>query len=139
MMNGRKWREILDREAVFFSERAAFLPQGFYWNGKFKARSTCVILLLQALVRTQIACKCARGRRRAPHVRFTKTFPENWFSETFRICLKKHFVKPQIISTHFYFHIFHPSSDWVEILWGFTKFFFKQILKVSAFYHKKKV
>ena len=28
-------------------------------------------------------------------------------------------------------------SDWVEILWGFPKYFFKQILKVSAFYLEK--
>ena len=28
-------------------------------------------------------------------------------------------------------------SGWVEILWGFTKLFFKQMLKVSAFYLKK--
>ena len=28
----------------------------------------------------------------------------------------------------------YPSSDWVEILWGFTKFFFKQMLKSPAFY-----
>ena len=40
------------------------------------------------------------------------------------------------ISTHsshsdnFYFHL----SDWVEISWAFTKFFFKQMLKVSAFF-----
>ena len=25
-------------------------------------------------------------------------------------------------------------SDWDEILWGFTKFFFKQMLEISAFY-----
>ena len=28
-------------------------------------------------------------------------------------------------------------AEWVEILWVFTKFFFKQILKVSAFYLEK--
>ena len=28
-------------------------------------------------------------------------------------------------------------SEWVEILWGFTKFYFKQFLKVSAFYLEK--
>ena len=28
-------------------------------------------------------------------------------------------------------------AEWVEFLWGFKKFFFKQILKVSAFYLKK--
>ena len=28
-------------------------------------------------------------------------------------------------------------ADWVEILWGFTKFNFKQMLKVSAFYLEK--
>ena len=25
-------------------------------------------------------------------------------------------------------------AEWVEILWGFAKFYFKQMLKVSAFY-----
>ena len=29
---------------------------------------------------------------------------------------------------------FYQLSDWVEILWGFTKFNFKLNLKVSAFY-----
>ena len=33
----------------------------------------------------------------------------------------------------FYFHFFYRLSDKVEILWDFMKFFFKQILKVSAF------
>ena len=28
-------------------------------------------------------------------------------------------------------------SEWVEILWGFTKFYFKQMLKVSVFHLKK--
>ena len=28
-------------------------------------------------------------------------------------------------------------SEWVEILWGFKKFYFKQMLKVSAFYLEK--
>ena len=28
-------------------------------------------------------------------------------------------------------------AEWVEILWGFTKFFFKQILKFSAFFREK--
>ena len=28
-------------------------------------------------------------------------------------------------------------AEWVEILWGFTKFFFKQMLKFSAFYPEK--
>ena len=32
------------------------------------------------------------------------------------------------------FLFFYQLSDWVEILWGFTKFFFKQRLKISAFY-----
>ena len=32
------------------------------------------------------------------------------------------------------FYFFYRSSDWVETLWGFTKFFVKPILKVSAFY-----
>ena len=52
-------------------------------------------------------------------------------------------MKPHKISSYsvhsefFYFHFFYPLSNWVEILWGFTKFFFKQILKVSAFYLEK--
>ena len=47
------------------------------------------------------------------------------------------------ISTHLahsdkcYFHFFYSLSDWAEILWGFTKFFFKEMLKVSAFYFEK--
>ena len=40
----------------------------------------------------------------------------------------------QLIQTIVIFILFYGLSDWVEILWGFTKFFFKQILKVSAFY-----
>ena len=32
---------------------------------------------------------------------------------------------------------FYRLSDWFEILWGFTKFFFKQMLKISAFYLEK--
>ena len=36
-----------------------------------------------------------------------------------------------------YFHFFSRLSDWVEILWGFTKFNFKMNLKVSAFYLEK--
>ena len=57
----------------------------------------------------------------------------------FSICLKLNSAKPQKISTHsalwdnFYFHFFYQLSDWLEILWGFTKFYFKPILKVSAF------
>ena len=61
-------------------------------------------------------------------------------AETCSICLKWDFVKPQNFSTHSdncYFHIFYQLSDWVEILWGFTKFFFKKFLKVSAFYLEK--
>ena len=30
-------------------------------------------------------------------------------------------------------------AEYDEILWGFTKFYFKQILKVAAFYLEKKV
>ena len=33
---------------------------------------------------------------------------------------------------------FYRLSDWVEILWGFTKFNFKLNLKVSAFHVKNK-
>ena len=60
-------------------------------------------------------------------------------AETFSICWKKNFGKPHKISTHSahsdncYFHFFYRLSDWVEILWGFTKFFFKQKLKISVF------
>ena len=52
-------------------------------------------------------------------------------------------MKPHKISTlsaysdDCYFNFFYPLSDWVEILWGFTKFFFKQVLKVSVFYLEK--
>ena len=53
-------------------------------------------------------------------------------------------MKPYKISTHSahsdncYFHFFCRLSEWVEIFWGFTDFFFKQMLKVSAFYLEKK-
>ena len=53
------------------------------------------------------------------------------------------FVKPHKISTHsahsdnYYFHFFYQLSNWVEIFWSFTKFFFEQMLKVSAFYLEK--
>ena len=33
----------------------------------------------------------------------------------------------------FSFYFFYQLSDWVEIDWGFTKLFFKQMLKISAF------
>ena len=52
-------------------------------------------------------------------------------------------MKPHKISTHLafsdncYSHLFYRLSDWVEILWGFTKFNFKLNLKVSAFYLEK--
>ena len=96
-----------------------------------------------------------------------KTYPENWDSticrnslglnyisfwnktffsiqkaETFSFRLKKNFVKPHEISAHsdnFYFHFFYLLSDWVEILWGITKFFFKQRLKILAFYLENKI
>ena len=29
------------------------------------------------------------------------------------------------------------KAEWVEILWGFAKFIFKQMLKISAFYIEK--
>ena len=29
------------------------------------------------------------------------------------------------------------QAEWLETLWGFTKFICKQMLKVSAFYHEK--
>ena len=53
-------------------------------------------------------------------------------------------MKPHKISTHSahsdncYFHFFYWLADWVEILWGSTKFFFKQILKVSVSILKNK-
>ena len=65
---------------------------------------------------------------------------ERW---NFQHLFEKKIVKPHKISTHsahsdsFHFHFFYPLSDWVEILWGFTKFFFKQMLKISAFYLEK--
>ena len=64
-------------------------------------------------------------------------------AETFNICLKLSFMKPLKILTRsaysdkFNFHFLYGLSDWVEILWGFTKFFYKQMLKVSAFYLEK--
>ena len=57
--------------------------------------------------------------------------------------MKRNFAKPYKISTHSaysdncYFHFFYRLSDWVQILWGFMKFFFKQTLKISAFYLEK--
>ena len=45
------------------------------------------------------------------------------------------FMKPHKVSTHSansdncYLHFFSWLSDWVEILWGFTIFIFKQMLK----------
>ena len=36
-----------------------------------------------------------------------------------------------------YYHFFYGMSDWVEILWGVSKFFSKQMLKISAFYLEK--
>ena len=51
-------------------------------------------------------------------------------------------MKPQKILTHSahsdncYFHFF-LSIAWVEILWGFKKFFFKKMLTVSVFYLEK--
>ena len=74
---------------------------------------------------------------------FLKIESWNIVSWIFSICLKENFMKPHNIWTHsahsdnFHFHFFKQLSDWVEILWGFTKFFFKQMLKVSAFYLKK--
>ena len=41
-------------------------------------------------------------------------------------------------ATNCYFYFFYRLSDWVEILLCFTKFFFRQLLKVSAFYLEKK-
>ena len=64
-------------------------------------------------------------------------------AEIFSICLKLNFMKPHKISTHSpysdncYFHFFYGLSDWVKTLWGLMKFFFKRILKVSAFYLEK--
>ena len=54
------------------------------------------------------------------------------------------FVKPHKVSTHsalsdncYNLCFFSWLPDWVEILWGFTKFIFKQMLKVSASYLEK--
>ena len=50
------------------------------------------------------------------------------------------FLNPHKVSTHpenYYLHFFSWLSDWVEILWGFMKFNFKQMLEVSAFYLEK--
>ena len=47
------------------------------------------------------------------------------------------YVYRVLIQTFVIFIFFYRLSDWVEILWGFTKFFFKLILKVSAFYLEK--
>ena len=64
-------------------------------------------------------------------------------AETFSICLKMNFVKLHKVSTYSahsdncYLHFFFWLFDWVEILWGFTKLTFKQILKVSASYLEK--
>ena len=41
-------------------------------------------------------------------------------------------------SDNCYFQFFYRLCDWVEILWGFMKFFFKQMLKVSALYLENK-
>ena len=52
-------------------------------------------------------------------------------------------VKPPKIFTHlvrsdnFYVPFFYPLSDCVEILRGFAQFFFKHMLKISAFYLEK--
>ena len=58
---------------------------------------------------------------------FTKIFPENWDSKA-----------PSIGTTDTKYG--KKMSEWaegVEILWGFTKSFFKQMIKVSAFYLEK--
>ena len=53
---------------------------------------------------------------------------------------KKNFAKPYKILTHsaysdnFYFQFFYWLSEWVEILWGFMKFVFTQLLIIAAFY-----
>ena len=52
-------------------------------------------------------------------------------------------MKPHTISSdsahsdNCYFQFFHLLSDWVEILWGFMKFFFQKMLKISDFYLEK--
>ena len=49
-------------------------------------------------------------------------------------------MKPHKISTHSAYsdNCYFQLCDWVEILWGFMKFFFKQMLKVSVFYLENK-
>ena len=64
--------------------------------------------------------------------------------EISRVLLLHQLRKPHKISTHsaysenVYFQFFYWLSDWVEILWGFTKFFLKQMLKISAFCYLEK-
>ena len=61
----------------------------------------------------------------------------------FQFLFQIEFGEPHKVSTHSaysgncYFHFFYRLSDSVDTLWGFTKFFFKPILKVSAFYFEK--
>ena len=47
------------------------------------------------------------------------------------------FQLTQLIQTIAIVFFFYLLSDWVEIFWGFTKFFFKQLLKVSILKNKR--
>ena len=40
-------------------------------------------------------------------------------------------------SDNFCFYFLYPLSDWFELLWASTKFFFKQMRKISAVYLEK--
>ena len=56
-------------------------------------------------------------------------------SSNFQHLFEKEFHETSQNSAHSdNFCFFFLLSDWVEILWGFTSFFFKEMLKVSAFY-----
>ena len=63
---------------------------------------------------------------------------ENWnFQHLFEIKFREtsqNFNSFSLFWQLLIFIFFSIGFDWVEILWGFMKFFFKQILKVSAFY-----
>ena len=61
-----------------------------------------------------------------------------WIKTFFSIFWKKNFVKPHKISSNStHSNNFYFQSDWFEILWSFMKFFFKQMLKILAFYLEK--
>ena len=65
-----------------------------------------------------------------------KTFTENWDSKATSVRTLLAYLETQfqfqLIQTIFISIFSYPLSDWVEILWGFTIFLFKQMLKISA-------